>query len=113
MFRTMIDNEYRFFETEEEAIEAIKNHFSSETCIFQKVTNWTSITKNHNSSCQVCFIKIENGMAKSFSKSILWIDAFKEEREEATRKAREWKENFSKNWNEIRNFLLTSEALNN
>ena len=108
MFRTTINDEYKFFETEEEAIETIKNHFSSNTCIFQKVTNWTRLTKNNNSSCQVSFIKIENGMAKNFSKSILWIDAFKEEREEAARKAKEWRENFSKDWEETRKSLLTA-----
>lgn len=97
----MIDNEYIFFETETEAIETIKNHFSSNTCIFQKVTNWTQLTKNNNSSCQVSFIKIENGVAKNFSKSILWIDAFKEEREAAAKEIREWKEKFSKEWEEV------------
>ena len=98
MFRTKINDDYKFFETEQEAIETIKNIFSSETCIFQKVTNWTQVTKNGNSSCQVSFVKIENGIAKNFSKSILWIDAFKEEREEAAREAKEWHDNFSEEW---------------
>ena len=101
MFRTTINEEYVFFDTVEEAIETIKDIFSSNTCIFQKVTNWTRVTKNGNSSCQVSFIKIENGVAKNFSKSILWIDAFKEEREAAAKEAREWKEKFSKEWEEV------------
>ena len=101
MFRTTINEEYVFFDTVEEAVEIIKDVFSSNTCIFQKVTNWTNVTKNGNSSCQVCFVKIENGVAKSFSKSILWIDAFKEEREAAAKAAREWKENFSREWEKV------------
>ena len=101
MFRTTINEEYVFFDTVEEAVETIKDIFSSNTCIFQKVTNWTSVTKKGNSSCQVSFIKIENGVAKNFSKSILWIDAFKEEREAAAKEAREWKEKFSKEWEEV------------
>ena len=73
MFRTTVNEEYVFFDTVEEAIETIKDIFSSNTCIFQKVTNWTRITKNGNSSCQVSFIKIENGVITPTYIQYLWV----------------------------------------
>lgn len=101
MFRTVINEEYRFFETEKEAIETIKNIFSSETCIFQKVTNWTTVSKKGNSSCQVMFVIIKDGQAKTFSKSILWLDAFKKEREARRKEVEEEKTRLAKEWDEV------------
>ena len=102
MFKTTIDNKEKFFETADLAIEYIKNTFTSETCLFQKVTNWTSITKAGNRSCQVAFIKIENNAPKSFSKSILWINA----REDKKKEEIKWCKEFGEEWEETRKKIL-------
>jgi hypothetical protein len=103
MFRITIDNEYKFFNTIEEAIQTIKDIYMSDTCIFQKVTNWTRVTKNNNCSCQITFIKIENGLAKTFSKSILWLGVKEKTNHECYE---DWTKRWSEEWNKTIEKLL-------
>lgn len=92
-YRVCVDKDSEWFEyrdTFEEALQVLRDLFEEAGKVFyQGFTNWTSISRNGNRSCQVRFAIIDNDKVRFITHGILMMDteykARKAEREAASK----------------------------
>lgn len=103
VYRVAINATEKIFEytdSEEKAIAILRTVVEADAkYTFAGVTNWTRLTKNYTRSKQVKWMYVENGVAKTTSKSILLYDTNTKEKYLEAKAQRD--ADFAKEWKEI------------
>jgi hypothetical protein len=95
---------YKNYNSEEEAVNAIREEMEKEGFTFNGTTNWGRRTKNWTQSKSVKFVKIENNKVIQVSKSICWFNP--EEKERIKKMREEASADFAERWDNARFTIL-------
>ena len=103
IYRVSVNAKEKVFEytdSEEKAITLLRQIVEANPeYVFAGATNWTRLTKNYTRSKQVKWMFVENGIAKTMSKSILVYDIDTKKKYLEAKAKREAE--FAKEWKEI------------